>query len=286
MAEKNEHAPSRQAGRSWPGMAGRDESDLEGGPASWRGTSGGTAVALHETDLLKSLVETMTRKIFDGTYPHGKKLRQEVLAEEYDVSRTPIREALRQLEIKGLVTQQWRYGATVVAPTPEDIAANYWLRAELEGMAAERAACAMTPADLGKLHGVHAQGVQAVLALLAAVASEQAGAPSWIEACRRQWVGWNDEFHSLIYKAAGNTALQRIIKDLHVDYTRNVLGMTASGMIESRARRSIEHHQAIVQALSKRDSQAARSAMRRHVMESGEFVVQWLQRSRGICAVY
>lgn len=111
----------------------------------------------NEKDLLQNLVESIAGKIFDGTYTPGQKLRQETLAEEYDVSRTPVREALRQLEIKGLVVQQKRYGATVVAPTTNDISANYWLRGELEGMATELAARWMTDADLQRLQAVHAE---------------------------------------------------------------------------------------------------------------------------------
>ncbi|KAG1078880.1 hypothetical protein G6F40_016535 [Rhizopus arrhizus] len=58
--------------------------------------------------LVQQLVDEISRKIFDGAYPPGRKLRQEALAEEYDVSRTPVREAFRQLEIKGLIVQQPR----------------------------------------------------------------------------------------------------------------------------------------------------------------------------------
>lgn len=229
------------------------------------------------TELLKYLVESMTRKIFDGTYPHGKKLRQETLAEEYDVSRTPVREALRQLEIKGLVVQKWRHGVTVLRPSRADISANYWLRAELEGMAGELAAQLMSDEDLRRLQIVHADCVEAVLALHALLVPGRAGLSPDFQAHLQRWVDKNAQFHSMIYQASGNTSLQRIIKDLHVDYTQNILSMTAAGMVESRARKSIAHHHAIVDALTARNPQAVRDAMRRHIQESGEFIVEWLQ---------
>ena len=116
-------------------------------------------------ELVQHLVESISAKIFNGAYAPGQKLRQETLAEEYDVSRTPVREAFRQLETKGLIVQQPRYGATVVAPTLKDIGANYWLRGELEGMAAELAARWISDADLQRLQAAHAECAEAVAGL-------------------------------------------------------------------------------------------------------------------------
>jgi len=232
----------------------------------------------NEKDLLQNLVESIAGKIFDGTYTPGQKLRQETLAEEYDVSRTPVREALRQLEIKGLVVQQKRYGATVVAPTTNDISANYWLRGELEGMATELAARWMTDADLQRLQAVHAECVDSVRALYDAVNAAGEAPSSQAAKPMRHWVAKNQEFHALIYRASSNASLERIIFDLHVDYTRNILNMTVLGMYESRMRKNIEHHSAIVDALVARDPAGSRHAMRTHIQESGEFVVDWLQK--------
>lgn len=229
-------------------------------------------------DLVQHLVDTIATKIFDGTYTAGQKLRQEHLAEEYDISRTPVREALRQLEIKGLVVQQPRYGATVVAPTIKDIGGNYWLRGELEGMAAELATRWITDADLQRLQLIHAECVDAVQTLYATVNSNDADAFRLTAGPMRHWVEKNHDFHSIIYCASGNQSLQRVIKDLHTDYTKNILNMTVLGMYESRMNNNIVHHTAILNALIARDAGAARSAMRTHVHESGEFVVDWLQK--------
>lgn len=229
-------------------------------------------------DLVQQLVEDISRKIFDGTYLPGRKLRQESLAEEYDVSRTPVREAFRQLEIKGLIVQQPRYGATVVAPTVKDIGQNYWLRGELEGMAAELAARWITDANLQKLQSAHAACVEAVSALYAEVNNGGSASNRHAAGPMRQWVIRNQEFHSLIFHAAGNSSLERVIKDLHTDYTRNILNMTVLGMYASRMNKNIEHHAAIVDALVARDPAAARLSMRTHIHESGEFVIDWLRK--------
>ncbi|WP_088142897.1 GntR family transcriptional regulator [Achromobacter xylosoxidans] len=229
-------------------------------------------------ELVQHLVESISAKIFNGAYAPGQKLRQETLAEEYDVSRTPVREAFRQLETKGLIVQQPRYGATVVAPTIKDIGANYWLRGELEGMAAELAARWISDADLQQLQATHAECAEAVAALYTEVNAGGAAAPRQAAASMRHWVVKNQEFHALIFRAAGNPSLERIIKDLHTDYTKNILNMTVLGMYEARMKKNIEHHGAIVQALTARDTAASRAAMRTHIHESGEFVVDWLQK--------
>lgn len=234
--------------------------------------------ARDEEDLLQNLVESIAGKIFNGAYAPGQKLRQETLAEEYDVSRTPVREALRQLEIKGLVVQQKRYGATVVAPTTKDISANYWLRGELEGMATELAARWLSDADLLRLQAINAECADAVRALYDAVNAADGAPCSQAAEPMRHWVVKNQAFHALIYSASGNASLERIIRDLHVDYTRNILNMTVLGMYESRMRKNIEHHSDIVAALVARDAGASRHAMRTHIQESGEFVVDWLQK--------
>ncbi len=238
-------------------------------------------------ELVQHLVDSISAKIFNGAYAPGQKLRQEALAEEFDVSRTPVREALRQLEIKGLIVLRPRYGATVVAPTIKDIGANYWLRGELEGMAAELAARWISDADLKRLQAVHGECAEAVSALYAEVNASGAAGPREAgpreagpreAASMRRWVAKNQEFHTLIVRAAGNPSLERIIKDLHTDYTRNILNMTVLGMYESRMRQNIAHHAAIVAALTARDPAASRAAMRSHIHESGDFVVDWLQK--------
>lgn len=230
-------------------------------------------------ELVQHLVESISAKIFNGAYAPGQKLRQETLAEEYEVSRTPVREAFRQLETKGLIVQQPRYGATVVAPTIKDIGANYWLRGELEGMAAELAARWISDADLQQLQTVHAECAEAVAALYTEVNAGGAAAPRQAAAPMRHWVVKNQEFHALIFRAAGNPSLERIIKDLHTDYTKNILNLTVLGMYEARMKKNIEHHAAVVEALTARDTAASRAAMRAHIHESGEFVVDWLQKS-------
>ena len=82
-----------------------------------------------------------------GEIPVGARLRQEHLAAEYAVSRTPVREALRKLQATGTVLLRPNQGAIVRGPTVRDIREAYEVRAELEALAAELAASWITGAE-------------------------------------------------------------------------------------------------------------------------------------------
>jgi DNA-binding GntR family transcriptional regulator len=229
--------------------------------------------------LASELADKISAKIMSGLYPPGSKLRQEALAEEFAVSRTPIREALNQLEAKGLVSQRQGFGATVCAPTSREIRENYQVRSEVEGLAAELAAKWITDPQLDQLAAIHQRFCKAVQDLNQH-AAERTGAEHLDEAgarAQRDWVQSNSEFHSLIYEASNNMCLVRIISELHLGYTHNFLNTSALGMYKYRMEQNIVHHQAILDALVKRDPKGAREAMSRHILEAGDFVIAWFE---------
>src|SRR2546428_351930 len=91
------------------------------------------------------------RGVSTGRFPLGPRLRQEALAAEFGVSRTPIREALRKLQAEGLIVFEPRRGALVRGPAPREIREAYRVRAELEGLAAELAAGWIADGELREL---------------------------------------------------------------------------------------------------------------------------------------
>ena len=97
--------------------------------------------------LVGSLAERISEKIFAGEYPPGSPLRQEALAEEFAVSRTPIREALRQLEARGVIEHRPNQGATVPAPDARDSAG--WAVSHQYGRGTEARASAVARAEEG-----------------------------------------------------------------------------------------------------------------------------------------
>src|SRR5437868_15224398 len=89
--------------------------------------------------------------IVAGELPPGSVLRQEQLSERYDVSRTPVREALRRLAALGLVSFVPNRGVRVRTISHEELHEAFMVRAELEGLATEVAASRFTPEDLEEL---------------------------------------------------------------------------------------------------------------------------------------
>ena len=225
--------------------------------------------------LVGTLADRISTKIFAGDYPPGSRLRQEALAEEFSVSRTPIREALRQLEVKGLVQHVPHQGSMVLAPDARDIREAYQVRAELEGLAIALAVEWITDEQLERMR--HAQKRFAATVEKLAVAARKLpegkvygrDLPSWVES--------NDEFHGVVTEASGNLRLRRMIRDLHLGFTRNVM-LSALAMDGRHMRENVAQHDAILGAIERRDGIEARKSMTHHIVRSGELVVRWLER--------
>src|SRR6201990_92978 len=108
-----------------------------------------------DTKLVSQLVERIHAKIALGEYAPGERLRQELLAEEFNVSRTPIREALRLLEAKGVISQAHCHSAVIRAPSAREVRETSQVRAELEGLASELAAQWISDNQLEDLRPIH-----------------------------------------------------------------------------------------------------------------------------------
>jgi DNA-binding GntR family transcriptional regulator len=233
-------------------------------------------------NLVDQLYRQIQDRIVTGRYPPGYKLRQEALAAEFQVSRTPIREALSQLAAKGVIVYYPQTGAVVRSQTSKEMREIYHVRAEVEGFAAECAAHWITDDELERLRNVHERFVAAVRSLnnLRLQGDENAAAAKALQEAKDAWIGSNAEFHTIIYTASSNACLQRIINDLHLNYTRNVQSASALGMYKHRMENNIRHHQDILTALEQRSPKDAREAMARHIIESGEFIAGWLDNQK------
>lgn len=188
--------------------------------------------------------------IVDGRYPPGSRLDPEALALEFDCSRTPIREALQQLEASGLVQVMPKRGTFVSEWTGEELAERFEVMAELEAMCARLAARRITEAELAGLEAVH-------------------------ETCRRlagrgeidAYYAANSEFHGCLYRATHNAFLAREAARLHAvlqPYRRMQL------QVRNRMARSFAEHDAVVAAIRNGDDEAAAEAMRSHVAVQGD----------------
>lgn len=181
--------------------------------------------------------------IVDGVFSPGQKLDEIELGQQFSVSRTPIREALRALAAKGLVEFQPRIGAIVASPTVGEVMDLFELVAELEGVGARLAAERMTEKDLQRIIAAHTACQEAAV-----------NAAQYYETNRR--------FHRAILEAAQNKALleQTELLDKRLSPYRRFITFR-----RARVEILLREHEEICKALNARDGERAASAMRSHV---------------------
>jgi len=222
--------------------------------------------------LVDRLAATIQSRVLSGEITSGTRLRQESLATEFGVSRTPVREALRQLQASGLVTVEPNRGAVVRGPSVRDIREAYAVRAELEGLAAELAAPHLEDAQLDQLREAERLFRHSVEEL---IEDRRRGLERhW--STESEWERANNIFHRVIQEAAGNRQLLRSIADLHQRFPRHVTWSALSRsthLLED----NVEQHGRILAAIEARDPAAARTAMSAHVRAAGEVLARRIE---------
>jgi DNA-binding GntR family transcriptional regulator len=218
--------------------------------------------------LVDDLADRIRQRIMSGEFPIGTQLRQAALATEFKVSRTPVREALRKLQAGGLITVAPNRGAIVRVPTPWEVREAYEVRAELEALAAERAASRIAPGDLARVEAAN-ETMRKASARKTPPKPPPGELPPTTTA--------NDTFHMIILDAAGNDRLTTVIQQINESFPRNVLYQV---LVEYPALRAVnvEEHDAIIAGLKAGDGQAARVAMRKHVLNAGEHLARWYEQ--------
>ncbi len=173
------------------------------------------------------------------------------LAERIGVSRTPIRDALLQLEQAGMVRIEKNRGATILATTLEDLLEVFQLRLMLEVPAAGQAARARTDEQL-----------RGILACFEAMGEETEDA--------EQLLVLDRDLHISIAEASGNGRLQGLLLDLrNLVLTRGV-GTTSTART---GRELVDDHAGLVDAIERRDAEAASAEMRRHIKNTAQLLI-------------
>jgi DNA-binding GntR family transcriptional regulator len=224
--------------------------------------------------LVDKLAATLQARVLNGELPMGARLRQTALAEEFGVSRTPVREALRKLQASGLVELRPNRGALVRGLSSREVRDAYEVRAELEGLAAELAALHVHHEHIDRLRQAQEQ-FRAALA--DAVAAREAGNELSQDVSDR-WGRANDLFHQTIQDAAGNDVLTATLAHLHRSFPRD---LTRTVLRESTMllHENVSEHEAILAAIERRDGAAARELMVAHVRRAGSLVTRRLDRA-------
>ena len=218
--------------------------------------------------LVDKLAAQLQARVLDGDLLPGTRLRQEALAAEFGVSRTPIREALRKLQASGLIDLRPNRGALVRGLTPREIRDAYAVRAELEGLAAEVAALRIQQTQIERLHRAQAQFRESLSRMRNGTRN---GRRRLSERDIEVWGNANDEFHQVIQEAAGNEVLAATLRHLHRSFPR---GLSRLVLRESTSllAANVAEHEAVLEAIERNDSAAARTLMQQHVIRAGALV--------------
>jgi DNA-binding GntR family transcriptional regulator len=220
--------------------------------------------------LVDRLAATIQARVLSGEFASGSRLRQESLATEFGVSRTPVREALRKLQAAGIIQLEPRRGARVRGPSAREVREAYEVRAELEGLAAALASTRIRDDELRRLREAQALFEESSARLRSWKERAQGSPPPQAHA---DWIRGNDLFHLVILEAAGNQRLAATLTDLHQSYPRDltwiVLG-ESSHLLEE----NVAQHAAVLEAIEARDAEEARQRMVDHVLRAGDLVVR------------
>jgi DNA-binding GntR family transcriptional regulator len=195
--------------------------------------------------LYQEVAERLRERIFSHELPPGTWVDEQALAEQYGISRTPLREALKVLASEGLVTLKPRRGCYVTEISERDLDEVFSVMAMLEGECARASAGRASAAELKQLQAIHAE-------LERAAAEEDID--GFFEA--------NQAFHHALQSIADNRWLLHVIEDL-----RKVIKLSRHHSLfsEGRLEQSLAEHRAILDALLARDAERAEALMRAHI---------------------
>ena len=204
--------------------------------------------------------------IVSGEIPPGSTLRQEHLSEQFQVSRTPVREALRRLAALGLVNFEPNRGVRVRMLSRDEIREAFMVRAELEGLATEIATPKMTDDDLAELERAERRFHRATEAL---VQMSHDGRQDLDIA--RDWLHLNHSFHDVIYRAADVPLIERMAKAARRTFLVKPVWATGADLDELYLKND-RQHRAIRDAIAARSPEGARVLAREHVLSSGRLL--------------
>lgn len=196
---------------------------------------------------------TIREDILKGKYKHNEALIETKISEELGVSRTPVREALRQLELEGLVTLIPNKGAVVSGITAKDIQDIYAIRSLIEGLSARWAAMQIT--------GDQIEALEEIVYL-----SEFHLGKDHLE----QLLELDNRFHELLYDISGSKILRHVLSDFH-HYVQRVRQASLSS--RERAEKSILEHKGILEAIKQGDYQKVEQLTNEHVINTSKNVV-------------
>jgi len=211
--------------------------------------------------LPSAVADKLREQIIRGEIPEGAQLRQDAIATQYQVSRIPVREALRQLDAEGLIAIVPNRGAIVPALSPSDIGELFSIRALLEPEVLKQSIPHLTDDDPSDAEAVLREYVS------------ELRRPDHLSA----WGRLNWQFHSILYSRANQPRFMAIIRNVNNSgerYTRLQLYLTHG------VKRANEEHHQILEFCRQRDVTAACELLRIHILHAGDSLKEVLEQKR------
>jgi len=210
--------------------------------------------------LSQTIADQLAEEIVMRKLPPGARMDEQSLATRFDVSRSPVRDALRQLAVTRLVEYLPRRGFSVAAVKAEDLSGLFEASEEIEALCAKLCALRAGPAERKRLEHIHAQATHAI---------EQGDAQTYS--------ALNDELHLLVYASSRNKPLE----DIALNLRQRLAPFRARGFFvaDDRLRSSHAEHDKLVRALLAQDAEGAERAMHDHAANSAMNVLQHFGQS-------
>ncbi|KRN47426.1 hypothetical protein IV49_GL001555 [Kandleria vitulina DSM 20405] len=194
------------------------------------------------------IFELLRDRILNGDYERGDKLNELSLAKELNISRTPIREALKQLELEGLAESIPNKGVYVKGFSPRDIDDMFEIRIQLESLAIKLA--------IERMDDIHFAKIQEVFELMEFYTMKRD---------QGKLGELNILYHEMIYQSTQSPYFQELLSDIH--YYVSVTSKRALRPIE-RLDTSLEEHREILNLIKERDAEGAIDVIKTHIKKT------------------
>ena len=208
--------------------------------------------------LREQVADILRGMILKGQFEAGEQLSERQLCSAFNISTTPVKEALRMLQTEELVYSVPRKGTFVSNVLGDRISQSIMMRASLEGIAAGFAARDCTDGEIMQMEAVLDQ---------AARMYDGGGVPDW-----KKLIALNDDFHGMIRDACQNDYLINLIRSLRtIDHSLRVISFELPNALDNH-KQSLTEHRKILQAIKAHDPETAEAVMNAHVRDSAERV--------------
>lgn len=211
------------------------------------------------TNLYVEVINSILNAIATGYLKAGEKIVEQTIANEMNISRAPIREAIRELAAQGILEYAPKKGATVAVLTKKSIEETYSLRALLESTAVVLAIDYLTENDLKKLKEL---SKEMTLSL------KKQDIETFIK--------YDVEFHNIICDRSNHTKLKKLIENF-VLQTQLYMRMSKYNMLVD-SNLSLEYgiHDKLIEFIEKKDKKSAEEEMKAHILSSGDVLIKYL----------